>query len=149
MPVIDVSYEDDQFAMRVPQKQVVAVLTKALKLMGIEECELSVSFVSDRTIQDLNRTYRQKDETTDILSFPQQGGDDVFSFVDVLGDIVICLDAVDRNCEAFGVPFTEELYRLLIHGLLHLLGEDHEGFADDEPMLAHQEALLAKIVEER
>jgi len=75
----------------------------------------------------LNRRHRGVDSTTDVLSFPQLDG---FPSPPgprlMLGDIVINLHKAERQAEEYGVPFYDELKRLLIHGLLHLLGYDHE-----------------------
>ena len=81
-------------------------------------------------MKTLNRQYRGIDKTTDVLSFPQE---DTFAFRDlspkadiVLGDIVINLHKAQRQAKENGLTFQEELKRLLVHGLLHLLGYDHE-----------------------
>lgn len=149
---IDISHESVGMVQRAPVEVVESVLAKVLAIVGKRKCELSCSFVSDETMRELNHTYRQKDESTDILSFVQSDDDDEFAFTpdegepEVLGDIVISLDAMERNCEAFGVTSEEELRRLLIHGVLHLTGWDHQTNDADEPMLVKQEALL-KILE--
>jgi len=156
---IDVSYEDEQYAKQAPSQMVVEHLEKVFALLGQPSCECSVSFVSDDTIQDLNRTYRDKDEPTDILSFVQEEDVEDFSWpevqvglidgppeeIRVLGDMVISLDALKRNALSFSVEPDEELFRLLIHGLLHLLGEDHSSNDADEPMLIKQEELLHQL----
>lgn len=157
--LIDVSYEDDAYKIEAPQDLVVGVVEKALRTLGQESCELSVTFVSDDTIQELNKTYRMKDEPTDILSFVQS--DDVADFawpeiefeempedpqeIRILGDMVISLDTLKRNALSFSVEPDEELQRLLIHGVLHLLGEDHATNEADEPMLVKQEQMLQSI----
>lgn len=156
---IDVSYEDGQYAEQAPSQMVVEHLEKVLTMLGQPSCECSVSFVSDDTIQDLNRTYRDKDEPTDILSFVQEEDVEDFSWpevqvglidgppeeIRVLGDMVISLDTLKRNALSFSVEPDEELFRLLIHGLLHLLGEDHSSNDADEPMLIKQEKLLHQL----
>ena len=93
----------------------------------------------------LNRRYRGIDRTTDVLSFPQ----DAYSVLDtgkttkdiILGDIVISLQKTVRQAEENGLTFYEELKRLLIHGLLHLTGYDHE-------INRHQERKMQKKAEE-
>jgi probable rRNA maturation factor len=151
---IDVSYENEDMAMHAPEAVVVAYLNKTFNELGIDGVEASCSFVSDETIRNLNLKYREKDESTDILSFPQQSEDDFFPISSddeigeddqgpqILGDMVISLESMQRNCEAFEVDQEEELLRLLIHGALHLLGEDHDTNEVAEPMLQQQERLL-------
>ncbi len=156
---IDVSYEEDAYRVEADEQKVLSILTQTLDLLDQSSCELSVSFVSDETVQSLNMEYRAKDEPTDILSFAQQ--DEVADFswpevqyegeaslpeeVKVLGDMVISLDTLKRNAQSFSVEEEEELTRLLIHGLLHLLGDDHESNDLHEPMLLKQEQLLNQV----
>lgn len=157
--LIDVNYETESYAQEAVQSLVVDRLKEVLALLGQGSCEFSVSFVSDQAMQELNKTYRGKDESTDILSFVQD--DDVEDFtwpevvfeetgslpqeIRVLGDMVISLDTLKRNALSFSVEPDEELHRLLIHGLLHLLGEDHHTNEADEPMLVQQEQLLLQV----
>jgi probable rRNA maturation factor len=149
---IDISYESDEMMARAPRDTVEAVLMKVLELVGKGSCELSCSFVSENAMRDLNASYRDKDESTDILSFVQSEGDDGFDFPsdedspELLGDIIISLDDMEKNCEFFSVDPSQELSRLLVHGVLHLVGWDHATNEMDEPMLIKQEELL-KIVE--
>lgn len=156
---IDVAYEQDEYEQSAGQALVIERLEQVLTMLEQPGCEFSVSFVSDASMQELNRTYRGKDEPTDILSFVQE--DDVEDFtwpevvfeetgslpqeIQVLGDMVISLDALKRNALSFSVEPDEELHRLLIHGLLHLLGEDHATNDPDEPMLVKQEQLLQQV----
>lgn len=118
----------------------------ALGQMQKKNWVVSLLFCDDDFIQTLNRHYRQKDEPTDVLSFPlgdtvEQEGDSVF----LAGDIVISLPALQRNAVDFSVTPNEELKRLIVHGLLHLSGMDHTTNAPDEPMLALQETILAQL----
>lgn len=99
--------------------------------------EVSINFVSDEAIADLNERYRQKIGPTDVLSFECDGtDDDPFSMtseqppVYELGDIVIAPDVALRQTREFGTTFEEEISLLLVHGLLHLCGYDH--IEDDE-----------------
>jgi len=104
---------------------------KALRLLGLHRAELSIFFVNDVRMRILNREYRGVDRTTDVLSFPQSAD---FSVHDsqltvhefILGDIVISLPKANRQAMEYGTTLNEELKRLLIHGLLHLIGYDHE-----------------------
>ncbi len=101
-------------------------LEKMLRSIGIPDAELSILFVGDRAMRSLNRRYRRKDKTTDVLSFPLR--DDQFTHIQpaLLGDIVISVPAARRQAAEAGHSFLREIDILLIHGLLHLLGYDHE-----------------------
>jgi probable rRNA maturation factor len=157
--IIDISYENEQFKELAPEELVLSRLHSILKELGQEGYEFSVTFASDEAIQELNKTYRGKDEPTDILSFVQMDSSDDFDWPEfesnsdeetedmntVLGDMVISLDALQRNAQSFTVSPDEELFRLLIHGVLHLLGGDHKTNDESEPMLIQQEELLSRL----
>jgi len=96
-----------------------------LGLTGHGSSELSLLFVSDPAMQELNRSYRQKDKTTNVLSFPMQEGRDIPDGA-LLGDIVISVETAAREAREMKVPLRQRLNWLLIHGLVHLLGYDHE-----------------------
>ena len=119
---------------------------KVLEEIKRDNWELSVLFCGDKTITDLNRQYRDKNEPTDILSFNlgetiKEGGKTTY----LPGDIVISLDTLKENAQYFQTPQDEELRRLLIHGILHLDGMDHKTLEKDEPMLKLQERILNKL----
>ena len=92
----------------------------------LPDAEVSVLLIGDAAMRTLNRRYRGKDRTTDVLSFPLREGK--FSGVQhhLLGDIVISVPAAARQAKAAGETLLEEIDRLLVHGFLHLLGYDHE-----------------------
>ena len=114
-----------------------------LETLGQKNWELSVLFCDNSFIKTLNSQYRNKDEPTDILSFPlgETGPGGRF----LAGDIVISLDALEENTRFFKVSADEELRRLLIHGILHLSGYEHATNRTKEPMLALQEGILARL----
>lgn len=99
--------------------------------------EVSISFVTDEAIAELNEKYRGKTGPTDVLSFECDGVDDDLSAMTLaedpifeLGDVVIAPDVASRQTREFGTTFEEEISLLLVHGLLHLCGYDH--VEDDE-----------------
>lgn len=123
---------------------------RALDEIGGEDWLVSLIFCSDSFIQGLNREYRSLDEPTDVLSFPmgeRMGTGDESRYL--AGDIVISPDACARNCSDFGVDFQDELERLIVHGLLHLAGMDHEDNDPDRPMLRRQEEILERLRQRR
>jgi len=97
---------------------------------GVGSGHVAVEFVSSGRIAELNRAHRAKDGPTDVLSFPVDGTDGSAGEPRELGDIVIC------------PPHTADVGEAVVHGMLHLLGMDHE--TDDGEMLALQDALLAR-----
>lgn len=100
---------------------------------------MALSFVSDTRIQELNRIYRQKDSVTDVLSFAysHEPGDH-------LGDIVISFEQAERQAE--GGDIRLELIDLSVHGMLHVLGYDHERPEDAKIMFPLQDSLVAQLV---
>ncbi len=95
-----------------------AILKSAMTVLGVEGRELSLLLTGDEEIRELNRRFRGKDKSTDVLSFPM---DDEL----LLGDIAISMDRVHRQAVDAGITDDMELARLCIHGLLHLLGYEH------------------------
>ncbi|MBI5234492.1 MAG: rRNA maturation RNase YbeY [Deltaproteobacteria bacterium] len=89
-----------------------------LEELDVEGKELSVLLTDDKEIRALNQRYRGLDKATDVLSFPMDDPQ-------VMGDVVISVDAVSRQASAYGKGLEQELARLIIHGILHLLGYDH------------------------
>lgn len=93
-----------------------------LRHLSQRQAELSLALVTDHEIRSLNRQYRGKDKPTDVLSFPL--ADELHPFL--LGDVVISVETAARQAQRRGHSLREELQILLIHGILHLLGYDHE-----------------------
>ena len=113
--------------------------------LGLENWELSVLFCNNRYIKTLNAQYRNKDEPTDVLSFPLGETDKKGRYL--AGDIVVSLDALEENARFFKVSPGEELRRLLVHGILHLSGEDHATNKPEEEMLVTQEKIITRLEE--
>jgi len=99
---------------------------RALQATPAEVTNVTIAFVSDRHMRELNRHWRGKTGTTDVLSFP--AGEDEFSNPDGsnLGDVVISLEQAARQAKEHDLTVDEEIAQLILHGLLHLCGYDHE-----------------------
>ncbi len=149
MTIVEISYEDASSETEADQEWVSRQVRAILAALGEDEWEVGVSFIGDESMRQLNRHWRGIDESTDILSFSNDGEDLPLlpeeGILPYLGDLAISLDALKRNAQSFNVETEEELLRLLIHGILHLLGADHATNEADEPMLVRQEALLAQL----
>lgn len=105
--------------------QVRADAERVLRALGVEG-ELSVVLVGDTEIRRLNCQYRGGDKPTDVLAFPMEMKARAPGAPRLLGDVVISLDTAARHAAERGVPIAEEVRTLLVHGVLHLLGYDHE-----------------------
>ena len=146
---IDVYYDNDSYKELAPESFVLDFLEKVLSQVGLSNVEFSVTFATEDHIHQLNKEYRDIDDSTDILSFAAEDEDPDGTpfFVGgqesrVLGDMIICPEVMANNAKTFGVDKQEELRRLLIHGVLHLSGENHSTNDATEPMLIHQEEIL-------
>ncbi len=117
-----------------------------LKALRLEHGELSVVLVSDTQMRKLNRRYRGLDKPTDVLSFPMHGRELPRRGTLLLGDVVISTDMVRRQARADGASLIAVGERLLIHGLLHLLGYDHEISETEERRMVRRERSLARSI---
>lgn len=126
--------------------------------LGIPHYELAITFVGEEEIQVLNRDYRGKDTSTDVLSFPQcdwveplrvgatqKSAQEKLLPPEILGDIVISLPDAERNAATIGQGLDREVAFLLVHGILHLCGHDHMEPEEEKIMLAEQEELMKRL----
>lgn len=115
-----------------------------------EETELSISIVGDRTIRRINRDYLAKDRSTNVISFSLQEGECAGITPHALGDVVISADTAAREAAEGGMETFERLCYLLLHGILHLCGYDHErsGAAEAEKMEKKERALFKILKKE-
>ncbi|MGH2459250.1 MAG: rRNA maturation RNase YbeY [Chloroflexota bacterium] len=139
-----------EFAGEVDRDLLAEVVCAALESQGIDQpVELSVVITDDAEIQALNREYRHQDRPTDVLSFSQGEGPGGFPVppgaARPLGDVVISYDRVRTQAVEYGHSPRRELAYLTVHGLLHLLGFDHETDADRQRMRSAEEAALANL----
>jgi len=126
------------------------VARRILSASGCPEGRLSILLTDDAGIRELNRTWLGKDRPTNVISFPMQEGEGSGVQADLLGDVVISLETAARDAAAADVKVEHELYFLLLHGILHLLGYDHErgSAAEARRMAARERELFALIRQE-
>lgn len=117
-----------------------------LMAAGAEAAELSLVLVSDRRMRALNRRYRKKDRTTDVLAFPMHEGRFSRFRGSLLGDVVISMPTAKRQASEFGHSLRDEITRLLVHGVLHLLGYDHERSERDALLMARKEKAVLRAI---
>ena len=143
----------------VDRKRISCVVQSLLHRLNLKNFEASVAFVDACEIRSLNREYRGKDCSTDVLSFPQiefsekptlhssfrLSGSGHFN---VLGDVVISVADAHANAQKIGQSLDREIVFLLVHGILHLCGYDHEHPSDEQEMLEIQRQLVAKALGE-
>ena len=121
-----------------------------VKIMGHLDCpnqEVSILLTGDKDIRRLNQEFRSIDQPTDVLSFPQNPDEDLCIPEEIiLGDIAISLDIAKAQAKEHGLDFKEEIILLLIHGILHLLGYDHEISEHEETKMRNKTRELFKLV---
>lgn len=107
---------------------------KTLKNNRVKSAEVTIRIVSVKEMSNLNATYRQKKGPTNVLSFPFSIPEEVIVDISILGDIVICADVVAREAKEQGKNADAHWAHLVVHGILHLLGYDHETERDASVM---------------
>ena len=130
---------DDEFESLLKQ-----IVSDILDMEGVNrDGEVSITLVDNQEIQDLNKEYRGLDEATDVLAFPVEKGD----FSDhpgpvLLGDVIVSTDKASAQAQEYGHSLTRELSFLVAHGLLHLLGYQHEDPKQQKEMEEKSEKIL-------
>ena len=124
----------------------------ALKILNALECPdavLSILIVDDARIQELNRDYLQRDKPTNVISFSMQEGESLAQQPLILGDVVISADTAARDAAEADCTFESELCFLLLHGILHLCGYDHErGTAEQAEIMEAKEKEIFALIEQ-
>jgi len=134
---------------KINKKLIEKVAGKFLSSCRWQKKDLSLAFIGDAKMRQLNLQYRKKDKTTDVLSFSLLEGKKLNSgpaVKKVLGDVVISVPQAKRQARVAGKTFKSETAMLLVHGILHLLGYDHRSKHDEKHMFGLQERILRKFV---
>jgi probable rRNA maturation factor len=149
--VVEVAIEDERWSGAVPDLEAFVIRAVEAGLAAAPEppagpVEVSILLADDATVQALNRTWRGKDRPTNVLSFPSSPQPAHAGVAVPLGDVVLAYDTLVRESAEQSKPLVHHLAHLLVHGTLHLLGQDHEtGDADAEAMEALEVAALATL----
>ena len=148
---IDTAIEDERWTAVAPDLEAfVARAVEAAFTVAPEKpagpVEVSVLLADDATVRELNKTWRGKDKPTNVLSFPAAPQPAQAGVAAPLGDVVLAYDTLLRESEEQSKPLSDHLAHLLVHGILHLLGQDHEtGEAQAEAMEALEIQALATL----
>jgi len=116
-----------------------------LEALELADAELSVLLCDDLVIRQLNRAYRGEDQPTDVLAFPMWEGPEPSPNRSLLGDVVISIPTATRQAAERDRPIVAEVTFLLAHGLLHLVGYDHQTRREERKMNAETERLVAAV----
>ncbi|MBW1888956.1 MAG: rRNA maturation RNase YbeY [Deltaproteobacteria bacterium] len=118
-----------------------------LDALGCPEKELSILLVDDPQIAELNATYLQREGPTNVIAFPMQAGEFAGISPDLLGDVVISLDTAGRESRVAGIDMETRTIELLVHGVLHLLGYDHEHDHEEARRMEAKSIKVLKTIE--
>ncbi|HZV77958.1 MAG TPA: rRNA maturation RNase YbeY [Candidatus Babeliales bacterium] len=140
-----IHYRNDVRRSGVDGRALIATARRLLSAIGENGAALSLYLVGDGAIRELNREYRGRDSATDVLSFPLDDSPGAGAHERLLGDVVISVDTARRQADAYDAPLQREIYRLLIHGLLHLKGHDHMVAAQRQAMQREERRLADAI----
>ena len=135
-------YAEEVKLPAIKKKAVGDWIRKVASLYGKRTGDISYIFCSDEKILEVNKQYLQHDYYTDIITFDYTEG------TKISGDLFISLDTVKSNSENFGTDYTEELHRIIIHGILHLCGINDKGPGEREIMTQKENEALALLPEE-
>jgi len=116
--------------------------------LGCHDRELSVLFTDNKHIAELNEQYLHRTGPTDVLSFPMSGGLPPEVETPMMGDVVVSVDTALEESRRLDEPLDKTIYRLLIHGILHLLGYDHEVSEEEEVRMEREQERLLRYIEE-
>lgn len=137
--MIEVEIDSDEWTEALPEAA--AVVERAARAaLGTVEGDVVVLLAADEAVQDLNQRFRDKDRPTNVLSFP--AAESAFPH---LGDVVLGYAYCAAEAEAQGKTLSDHLSHLVVHGVLHLLGRDHEDDAEAEEMEAEEREILAEL----
>lgn len=147
---INVTNQSSQKKWSRYKKDFVMIATKAQEVLKLEEeYSMSVIFVDPEEIHQINKTYREIDRPTDVISFALRDEADDYEMMEddnELGDIFINVQAIVDQASEYGHSMRREVCFLFTHGLLHLLGYDHMCEEDEKKMFALQDVILDDIV---
>lgn len=153
--IIDINDQTNRLTREqlIKLEQIIAFTLKKEKMP--DNCEVSLTFVNDEEIKQLNFQYREINDPTDVLSFPMLSADEITNQEAVtdqpllLGDIIVSVETAIKQAEQYNHSFKRELAFLVVHGLLHLLGYTHYNGQEEKKMFAKQDEILGAFEIER
>lgn len=133
---------NDLYGVDFPYSYLDKVIKRTLKKEKVKKAYFSIIFVDNEEIKRINREYRHQDKITDVISFALEDTQSIDIEIRFLGDIYICIPRMIDQANELNHSIKRELSFLTVHGLLHLLGYDHQIKEDEEKMFALQELIL-------
>jgi probable rRNA maturation factor len=140
MSDVEVEIEADAWLSALPNSVALVTAAADAALHGADDASVTVLLADDAVVRALNRDHRRQDKTTNVLAFPAHA-----SAVGHLGDLALAYETCAREATEQGKPLADHLRHLVVHGVLHLTGWDHEVDADADAMEAHERTVLAGL----
>ncbi|MBN2568268.1 MAG: rRNA maturation RNase YbeY [Deltaproteobacteria bacterium] len=134
--------KNQQKKIKIDVQKIRKYLSRILEKINCKDKELSLLFVNDEEITEMNRQYLNRDYPTNVIAFPMMEGEFGDINPHVLGDIVVSVDTALRDAQSEGFDFDDEVAYLLIHGVLHLIGFDHERSESEAAIMKEKEREL-------
>jgi probable rRNA maturation factor len=132
---------------RISKKKIRQTASVILDALDCPEAELSILIVDDQQIAQLNHQYLNREGSTNVIAFPMRRGPFSDIAPNLLGDVVISADTAEREAQRAGISTQDRFDQLLIHGILHLLGYDHEHSAADASKMEGKAKALLQLLE--
>lgn len=143
---MEIVVQNRQKMQRVKPEKAKKMAERILSDLGFHESELSILLVDDDEMTHLNRQYLSRDHPTNVLAFAMGEGEDTGLHPDLLGDVVISTETAEQEAQQSGVTLKEEMALLLVHGILHLLGYEHEDVPEEAAkMEATEQEVLTRL----
>ena len=131
--------DENSFLNKTYREKLKKITSQILKFLNLpKSTELCITFIDDIEMRKLNNQYRKIKRTTDVLSFPQ----DNINGLTLLGDVVISHDTAVRHAKLYEISLHQELKKLLVHSILHLIGYDHKKKSDREAMVKKEKEVM-------
>jgi len=129
-----IQIENRQTAIRIDRRKIRGTVSRLLKILNCADKELSISFTDDENIREINKHYLERNRPTNVISFSLREGEYGHINPQMLGDIVISVETAQRDAVKGKLTLEQEIDFLLIHGILHLLGYNHENTSKEEAL---------------
>lgn len=146
--MIEVLFDNRQDFLEITDENITAIegaIEAAIKAERNEgDYEVSVSFVTNQEIKELNKLYRNVDSETDVLSFPMDDEEE-FDGIIILGDVILSTEKIKEQALEFGHSFEREMIYLTVHSMLHLLGYDHIDDIEKEEMRTMEKEIMKNL----
>jgi probable rRNA maturation factor len=143
---MEILTDNRQSKHKISKKKIKKTVQAILNALDFPEGEISILFVDDPQIEELNQKYRNRKGPTNVIAFAMREGEFSDLTPHLLGDVVISTDTVAREAQNFGVPFERRINELLVHGILHLFGYDHEKSEGDTRKMEQKSKELLNLI---